>query len=296
MRLAAEYNAQVENYKQIEQVEITKDPVTDVETLELSNAANYELSPLYDEVFEQIGDLNQAYWEFYQQDHQQTSLPMSMTKDELQEYKDKIKKEFDLWVEDEQENGSTVKLYNPEDEIYYVILVGESDALYRSKWEYITRVIALSNAPSKEILALDIQRIKTIDTGRTSIIAVSAYPYYRFDIDLTQYETEKAYYLMYSDLHVFIEIIPKQTPPTSQEGSLTELEVKAREWVALLSPGLNFDNLTPIQDEKVRTYFFRWENQTRPFLDDGKSYPFIQVALNGNGELLNYYNTLPLAR
>jgi hypothetical protein len=95
---------------------------------------------------------------------------------------------------------------------------------------------------------------------------------------------------------VFIEIIPKQTPPTSQEGSLTELEVKAREWVALLSPGLNFDNLTPIQDEKVRTYFFRWENQTRPFLDDGKSYPFIQVALNGNGELLNYYNTLPLAR
>lgn len=295
-QLANNYNSQVDQYKQNEKATIIVDPDTGQEKLELSSNAIEALTPLYDNVYEQIGSLSEKYWELYQKDHPTDPLPISMSKDELTQYKQKLVNEFNTWEANELKTGAVIKLYNPEDMVFYRILVGDSYGADRWKWSYITRIIALSNAPSEELMNLDIQKIHQFDGGAVSLAAVSAYPFYRTDIKLTRYETEKANYLLYTDFHEFIEVIPKEVHPTDQEGSLVDLEAKAVETVHLFSPNTKLEELTLIQHEKAGNYFFRWEDRTKPLLDDGQTYPFVLVALNSKGELLNYYNTLSLAR
>ncbi len=276
-QLADDYNAQVEQYRQKEQAQIIVDPNTNQEKMELSINAINNLSPLYDQVSEQVGDLSEKYWELYQKDHHTDP-------------------EFNTWETNELKNGTVIKLYNPDNKVFYRILVGDSFGADRLKWKYVTQIIALSNAPSEELMNLDIQEIQKFDSGTVSLVGISAYPPYRSDIELTRYETEKTSYLLYTDLHEFIEVVPKEAPPTDRGGSLEDLKAKAVEVIKLLSPNTEVNNLTIIQHEKAGAYFFRWEDRTKTFLDDGATYPFIQVALNGNGELLNYNNTLPLAR
>lgn len=295
-RLVNDYSAQVEQYRQKEQAQIVVDPNTNQEKMELSPDAINNLSPLYDNVSEQVGDLSEKYWKLYQKDHHTDSLPTSMSKDELVSYKQKLLSDFRTWETNELKNGTVIKLYNPDNRMLYRLLVGDSFALDRLKWKYITQIMALSNAPSQELMNLDIQKIQKLDGGTVSLVDVSAYPPYRSDIKLTRYETEKASYLLYTDLHEFIEVIPKDAPPTDQAGFLDDLRAKAIEEIKLLSPTTEVNGLTLVQHEKAGAYFFRWEDRTKSFLDDGVTYPFILVALNGNGELLNYNNTLPLAR
>ena len=175
-------------------------------------------------------------------------------------------------------------------------LVGDSSALYRWKWAYIVRLMALYAAPAAELMDLDIKSIQRIEPGEVVYLNHFVNPAYRMDIGLTSYETKTARYELDTDKHEVIEIIVKQAPPTDSVGNRTELEARAKELIALFSPGLIINNLTPSYVEKVNTYFFRWIDTTKAVLDDGITYPYVQVGLNGNGELLNYYNTLPLAR
>jgi hypothetical protein len=148
---------------------------------------------------------------------------------------------------------------------------------------------------------LDSKIISRVDNGLVSVVDVSAFPYYRAEIELTSYETDGNYFTVYSDHHQIIEIIPKVSPLTDElplvpNFSIDTLEQQARELIALLAPDTNLDGLTFVPGEKIRTYFFRWEDRTKPLLDDGMSYPFVQVSFNENGELLNYINTLSLSR
>jgi hypothetical protein len=98
-----------------------------------------------------------------------------------------------------------------------------------------------------------------------------------------------------------VEIIPLRPPHTADltpiaPKNTANLEEEALKLINLFSPNIELNGLTRMDGTKINTFFFRWEDQTKPLLDDGRSYPFLQVGLNADGELLNYYNTLPLAR
>lgn len=293
-QLADDYNTQVDQYQQKEHAQIIVDPNTSQEKLELSANAIHSLSPLYDSVSEQVGDLSEKYWELYQKDHPMDALPISMSKDELASYKQKLLNEFRTWETNELNHGTAIKLYNPDNQTFYRILIGDSFAIDRLKWNYITRIMALSNAPSQDLMNLDIQKIQKLDNGAVSLVSIDAYPPYRLDIKLTRYETNKASYLLDTDIHEFIEVVPKTAPQSNQVGSLESLKVQAIQEIKLLSSITEVNDLTLVQHQKAGAYFFRWEDRSKPFLDDGVTYPFIQIALNGKGELLNYCNTLPL--
>jgi hypothetical protein len=85
----------------------------------------------------------------------------------------------------------------------------------------------------------------------------------------------------------------QQTPSApSIAPDADSLEPRALDYMQLLAPGLDVVPLTPVRDQKGSNFFFRWEDRARPLLPDGRSRPFIQVALDAEGELLNYYNTL----
>ena len=59
---------------------------------------------------------------------------------------------------------------------------------------------------------------------------------------------------------------------------------------------MKLEELSLTHTSVTGNYLFRWEDRSKALLEDGRSYPFIQVALNASGELLNFYNTLPLAK
>jgi hypothetical protein len=73
-----------------------------------------------------------------------------------------------------------------------------------------------------------------------------------------------------------------------------ELEKMVRDLIALAAPDLNLDALTPDHSSKTGTYLFHWDDPTKQF-EDG-TYYYIQVEVNGKGELLSYVNLIPLAR
>ncbi len=77
------------------------------------------------------------------------------------------------------------------------------------------------------------------------------------------------YYTLDSRLRLVVWIEPKNMPQGSEGHSVQELEKLAREMIALVSPEINLDVLTPSFGQKIGTYFFRWEDLTKPVLDDG---------------------------
>lgn len=208
---------------------------------------------------------------------------------------------FDVWLEREGRSEDIIYIYDPSSMESTSLIVGDTFAKSVAlEQEYKNISLALSGI-SQEIISLDSKIISSVDNGLVSVVDVSAFPYYRAEIELTSYETDGNYFTVYSDHHQIIEIIPKVSPLTDElplvpNFSIDTLEQQARELIALLAPDTNLDGLTFVPGEKIRTHFFRWEDRTKPLLDDGMSYPFVQVGFNENGELLNYINTLSLSR
>ena len=197
--------------------------------------------------------------------------------------------------------GAIVKLYSPSDMNYISLLIGESYAIEKEKEENIIALNHIINMPPFDLINLDIKKIQSIEPGEVTYIDNSEVPFYRSDIKLATYETATRSYTLYTNSHEIIEIIPKIIPQTADLTPVASLAVKileqkARTLIAIVSPGVNLDILTAVPGSKIGSFFFRWEDRSRAVLDDGTTYPFVQVGLNGNGALLNYYNTLPLAR
>jgi hypothetical protein len=204
--------------------------------------------------------------------------------------------DYTTWIQNELVHGTIVVVYDPDASNYVPELIGDSYVNLQAKEVVIQKLRWWVRGPSAAAIQQDIQLIQSIEPGNVDLTDVTSLPFFRNDLSLTQYDTSSRTYIVYSEVHAIIEIIPNQIPQGVTNLSTGALEVKARALIALLAPGVDLSQLMPVPGSKIGTYFFRWENRTKPVLDDGMSYPFIQVGLNGDGELLNYYNTLPLAR
>jgi len=153
--------------------------------------------------------------------------------------------------------------------------------------------------PAKIDSELDIQAIQKIEGEDSQIKYADRADFslpYLSDVSLSTYETDSRYYTLDDQTHQIIAIEPKNMPSGSEGLSMQELEKLAREMIALASPEINLDTLTPKHGSKIGTYFFHWEDRTRSFVEGDRSYPCAQVGLTGKGELLNYINTLPMSR
>lgn len=145
----------------------------------------------------------------------------------------------------------------------------------------------------------NLEDIKRFEPGSPPLVESGALlEIYRADVTLYRYQSSHWTYIVDPRSHTLLQIQPVEETG-AQEGaplSPAQLEQKARALVAQLNPGLDLSGLTYAPSSASGNYLFRWEDRARPLLDDGRSYPFIQVALNGSGALLNYLNTLPLGK
>jgi hypothetical protein len=222
--------------------------------------------------------------------------PTFTSKAEGQIYLDQLMEDYTTWQTNELVHGTTVVVYNPVALDYVPDLIGDSYVIEQAHEIEENNLRWWVRGPSEAAIQQDVKMIQRIEPGNVDLTDVTSLPFYRNDLSLNQYDTSSRTYIVYSEVHAIIEIIPKHLPSGVTNLSTDELEVKARALIALFAPGVDLSRLTPAGGSKIGTYFFRWEDRTKPVLDDGRSYPFIQVGLNGDGELLNYYNTLPLSR
>jgi hypothetical protein len=253
-----------------------------------------KISAKFDELISRIEDLNKRYAAL--SPASPLPIPTFTSKADGQVYLNTLLETDTTWIMNELVHGTIVVVYDPDEGDPVPELIGDSYVTEQAQEIEVNKLRMWVQGPSAAAIQQDIQLIQRIEPGNVDLTDVTSLPFYRNDLSLTQYNTSSRTYIVYSEAHVIIEIIPNQIPQGVTSLSTDELEVKARALIALYDPGVDLSQLTPAPGSKIGTYFFRWENRTKPVLDDGMSYPFIQVGLNGDGELLNYYNTLPLAR
>jgi hypothetical protein len=119
---------------------------------------------------------------------------------------------------------------------------------------------------------------------------------YRARAMLRRYQTARWTYILDPASHQILQIQPVEETAVQVGSPLgsAQLEQAARAWIAKAAPGVRLEGLTPAHTSADGNFIFHWEDRTRPLLEDGFSYPFIQAALTASGDLLNFYNTLPL--
>ena len=191
-----------------------------------------------------------------------------------------------------------LRVYDPDRGNYVSFLSFDQDIWLGLRNEALNK-LRMEAELSPELLAKHKAIVEKLDGEPVEENEVTSLPYYRNDITLFQYRTRKNYYVLNADGAV-IEITPVQGSSTTGltlQTPLTtsQLEEKARSFINLIAPGTNLDTLALDVGSKTNNFFFKWEDRTKPFLDGG-GFPFIQVALNSDGEMLNYINTLPISR
>lgn len=258
-----------------------------------------KITDAFFEMQECVRKQNLEYTKLYKINHDIPPLPDTQLAQ--QSRLAELKASLNGWLEEERKKGNVVEVYSPLEMRQTILLFGDSYAKSAMIEEELKNLELALAGISNDLIQIDAKIIGKIDNGDVSLLGVFAIPYYRADIKLTSYQTETYYYTIYSNQHSIIEIVPKRIPLTSDLTpisplSISELEQKARNFIEFISPDTEIDTLTAIPGSKKESYFFRWEDRTKPLLDDGRSYPFVQIGYNLDGELLNFYNTLPLSR
>ena len=141
----------------------------------------------------------------------------------------------------------------------------------------------------------DAAAIAQIESGKALLVeSGKLMPFYRAQRELRSYQTINWTYIIDVQTHRIVEVLPVHETAASEGGSLSpaELEQAARQFIAKAAPGTTFDGLRPNHSSQTTNYLFRWEDHTAHVLEDGFTYPYIQVALNASGQMLNYFNTL----
>ncbi|MBI5295397.1 MAG: hypothetical protein HY869_07960 [Chloroflexi bacterium] len=265
------------------------------EGVQFTNESAWKVFTEMGRVDKLIADLNEKYYELSVKEYPSMAYPNP----DIPSDPGRLNIEYPAWLDKEFKNGSKVILVTDFGE-KRSLLVGDS-YVEQKQWEQQFDSI---NAQARQAYFAsidaepDFEIIRRIEGADVQITFkdVSHSPY-RTDKPYTLYETATMRYTLDSTQHLVVGISPITKAQHANGLSVPELEKLARDMIALVSPEINLDVLEYSFNQKEElSFFFRWEDLTKPLLDDGRSYPFVQVGLTGKGELLNYVNTLSMSR
>lgn len=301
------FNQLVEQEQSLGHIETSHNNVTGEDFFYFTGESDQKIRAAHDHLIKQISLLYDQYLTLYKRDYNPTPFPSFSTKEEALSFRYQTMQEDQEWLEAQDKAENVLKLYDPDRGGYMSLLPFEQMVWFELRNEALDQ-LRMAAELSPELLAQYKATVEKLDGGTVVSNEIDSRPYYRNDVTLFQYKTQKNYYLINAD-GAIIEITPVNqslstqlvlvpglaAAPPNTSLNTNQLEQQARAFINLISPGTNVDVLTPSVGSKVSNFFFKWEDQTKPSLDGG-GFPFIQVALNSNGELLNYVNTLPLSR
>lgn len=307
VRMVNEFNQLVEQEKLLGNIETSHNNETGQDFFTFTGESDKKIRVSHDNLINQMNMLRDRYLALYKQDYNPTPFPAFNTNEEARNFYYQAMQEDQDWLEAQEKAENGLKIYDPDRGSYMIFLSFEQSAWLGLRVEALNK-LRMEAELSPELLAKHKMIVEKLDGSSVVSNEIDSRPYYRNDVTLFQYKTQKNYYLINAD-GAIIEITPVNqslstqlvlvpglaAAPPNTSLNTNQLEQQARAFINLISPGTNVDVLTPSIGSKVSNFFFKWEDQTKPSLDGG-GFPFIQVALNSNGELLNYVNTLPLSR
>ena len=307
VRMVNEFNQLVEQEKLLGNIETSHNNETGQDFFTFTGESDKKIRVAHDNLINQMNMLRDRYLALYKQDYNPTPFPAFNTNEEARNFYYQAMQEDQDWLEAQEKAENGLKIYDPDRGSYMIFLSFEQSAWLGLRVEALNK-LRMEAELSPELLAKHKMIVEKLDGSSVVSNEIDSRPYYRNDVTLFQYKTQKNYYLINAD-GAIIEITPVNqslstqlvlvpglaAAPPNTSLNTNQLEQQARAFINLISPGTNVDVLTPSVGSKVSNFFFKWEDQTKPSLDGG-GFPFIQVALNSNGELLNYVNTLPLSR
>ncbi len=223
------------------------------------------------------------------------SYKVPLQDDPIQEKISKLLDDYKNAVEYELQYGETIEVDDPRGG-KEKLLVGESELKIKMLWGETRRQINELKARPLAEREKVVQLIRRIEPGYVSYSHQTRLPYYSENAIVEIYDAEKDSIIVDIAYGQIIEIIPLRLEQYSLAPtfSQSELEIKAVEFINMVTKGIDFGKLTPRFTEKEqKTFFFRWEDNTKK-LSGGMS-PFVQVSFSRGGDFLNYVNTLPFS-
>ncbi len=228
--------------------------------------------------------------------------PRPNSQEDLQALIDAAGIDYVSWFEGEQRTGFTVVLYDPYERRSQAILIGDSYAEERLRWAALLEYRLDLLAPPEGEREAEIETIRRVvsaearleDVGRLLPVYTDhlLHLYRAGDWRVNFDPVDHQIVVIYTEARAGTRHRVQSAGDAAGTLTTDELEQRAQDLVQLAAPDIDLGGLTPVRNQKGDNFFFRWEDRTRPLLPDGRSYPFIQVALSAGGELLNFYNTL----
>ncbi|MFZ5880859.1 MAG: hypothetical protein ACOY0R_15940 [Chloroflexota bacterium] len=265
------------------------------EGVQFTNESAWKVFTEMGRVDKLIADLNEKYYELSVKEYPSLAYPNP----DIPSDPGRLNIEYPAWLDKEFKNGSKIILVTDFGE-KRSLLIGDS-YVEQKQWE---KQFDSINVQARQAYfasidpGLDYEIIRRIEGAEVQITFKDVlHSPYRTARPYTLYETATMSYTLDSTQHLVVGMSPIVNAQYANGLSVPELEKLARDMIALVSPEINLDVLEYSFNQKEElSFFFRWEDHTKPLLDDGRSYPFVQVGLTGKGELLNYVNTLPMSR
>lgn len=297
-RDVVEFNQLVEQEKSLGNIETSHDSETGQDFFRFTGESAEKIRTAYENLMGQMVVLRERYLALYKQDYNPTPFPTFSTKEDALNFYYQTMQEDQDWLETQEKTESALRVYDPDRGSYVSFLSFDQDVWLLLRNEALNK-LRMEAELSPELLVNHKAIVEKLDGVPVEANEITSLPYYRNDLTLFQYRTRKNYYVLNADGAV-IEITPVQGASTTglnlpAQLATDPLEDNARSFINLIAPGTNLDVLTLDVGLKTSNSFFKWEDRTKPALDGG-GFPFIQVAINLDGEMLNYINTLPLSR
>ena len=303
-QIADEYNRLVAGLEELAHETVT--PATTGGAPTYFDTSGSPLFSAWDDLVMRVQGLNQEYFQLFADQFSPLVYPVPDPRPDseaaIRLMLDEAGADYRSWLEEEMRTGSFITLeFDPYERRRQVILVGDSYIRENLRWQAFLQFRLSLLAPTAEELEQDIELIGRLFSAEVALEDVGVLLPMYTDHQLRQYSAGDWRVLLDPSADRIMLIMPTGSVPTrSPQGTtgprtrLTQqaLEERAVEWVELAAPGTDLSLLTPLINQKGDNYFFRWEDRTRPLLPDGRSLPFVQVALDIFGDLLNYYNTL----
>jgi len=275
-----------------------------------SKAGTFELfeSPLlsaWDDLVTRVQDLNQEYYSLLSSEFDVPDIPLPpqqpLADAQVESLLSEAGENYRRWLEQETRTGSFLSLlYDPYEGRPQVILVGDSFIQESLRWQALMDFRLALTAPPLDQLQRETQTIQILFPGEVELTDVGQLlPPYTAD-DLHEYRSGTWRVIIHpSTLRIMLidvddqgEILQHGDVASCPQLTAQKLSEQAIAFIQLASPTTNIASLSSLHNQKGLNYFFRWEDQDRPLLPDGRSFPFVQVAIDACGNLLNYYNTL----
>src|SRR5258706_3374233 len=256
---AAAYNKLVEQEKLLWKIQTSHNSETGRDTCTYTGASDKKIRAAYNELISKLQALDVRYLALYKQDYNPTPFPIFNTKEEALKFYYQVMQEDQDWLDKQSNAENVLKIYDPDRESYGSYLTFEQWDGLLLRNEALDK-LRMNAELSPELLAKHEALVEKLDGGSVVSNEIDGRPYYRNDVTLFQYQTQKNYYVLNAD-GAIIEITPIDQTTSTQlvlsVGSATaqpasnmpltqnQLEQQARAFINLIAPGTNVDALTP---------------------------------------------------